>query len=306
MSFGNLVLVGVALFAILGAVGAFTIAFRRSQSDESADVVDPTAGVSSETLKADKSMVGVRVEPIPVPVIEETGEETGDEVEVEVEVEVGVAEPEPSPVAIQVVETQRVVEVSPEEAGVTRRQFFNRALNVTFFSFLGIMGINSLAFFWPRLSGGFGSDIDAGSLAEVKSAVFTPPGSILPLFIPEAKAYVVPAPTSLSDQYAGKQVETDGLMALFQRCVHLGCRVPWCAPSQGFECPCHGSKYNSVGEYFAGPAPRNLDRFVVEVRDGRFIIKTGSVIQTSRAPALSVNYPQGPSCIGATSGDEEA
>ncbi len=298
MSFGNLVLVGVALFATLGAVGAFTIAFRRSQSDESAQVVDPTPGVSSETLQADKSMVGVRVEPIPVPVIAETG----DEVEVEVEVEVE----EPSPVAIQVVETQRVVEVSPEEGGVTRRQFFNRALNVTFFSFLGIVGINSLAFFWPRLSGGFGSDIDAGSLAEVKSAVFTPSGSILPLFIPEAKAYVVPAPTSLSDQYAGKQVETDGLMALFQRCVHLGCRVPWCAPSQGFECPCHGSKYNSVGEYFAGPAPRNLDRFVVEVRDGRFIIKTGSVIQTSRAPSLTVNYPQGPSCIGATSGDEEA
>jgi len=223
VSFGNLVLVGVALFAILGAVGAFTIAFRRSQSDESAEVVDPTAGVSSETLKADKSMVGVRVEPIPVPVVEESV----DEIEVEVEVEVAEAEPEPSPVAIQVVETQRVVEVSPEEAGVTRRQFFNRALNVTFFSFLGIMGINSLAFFWPRLSGGFGSDIDAGSLAEVKSAVFTPSGSILPLFIPEAKAYVVPAPTSLSDQYAGKQVETDGLMALFQRCVHLGCRVPW-------------------------------------------------------------------------------
>ena len=300
MNFGNLVLVGVALFAILGAVGAFTIAFRRSQSDESAEVVDPTAGVSSETLKADKSMVGVRVEPIPVPVVEESVDE------IEVEVEVAEAEPEPSPVAIQVVETQRVVEVSPEEAGVTRRQFFNRALNVTFFSFLGIMGINSLAFFWPRLSGGFGSDIDAGSLAEVKSAVFTPSGSILPLFIPEAKAYVVPAPTSLSDQYAGKQVETDGRMALFQRCVHLGCRVPWCAPSQGFECPCHGSKYNSVGEYFAGPAPRNLDRFVVEVRDGRFIIKTGSVIQTSRAPSLTVNYPQGPSCIGATSGDEEA
>lgn len=300
MSFSNLVLVGVALFAILGAVGAFTIAFRRSQSDESAEVVDPTAGVSSETLKADKSMVGVRVEPKLAPVVEESVDE------VDVDVEVAEAEPEPSPVAIQVVETQRVVEVSPEEAGVTRRQFFNRALNVTFFSFLGIMGINSLAFFWPRLSGGFGSDIDAGSLAEVKSAVFTPSGSILPLFIPEAKAYVVPAPTSLSDQYAGKQVETDGLMALFQRCVHLGCRVPWCAPSQGFECPCHGSKYNSVGEYFAGPAPRNLDRFVVEVRDGRFIIKTGSVIQTSRAPYLTVNYPQGPSCIGATSGDEEA
>ena len=208
--------------------------------------------------------------------------------------------------AIQVVETQRVVEVSPEEAGVSRRQFFNRAMNVTFFSFLGIMGINGLAFFWPKLSGGFGSDVDAGSLAEVKSQVFTPSGAIIPMFVPEARAYVVPAPTSLSDQYAGKQVETDGLMALFQRCVHLGCRVPWCGPSQGFECPCHGSKYNSIGEYFAGPAPRNLDRFVVEVQNGRFIIKTGSVIQTSRAPSLTVKYPQGPSCIAAVSAGEEA
>jgi cytochrome b6-f complex iron-sulfur subunit len=300
MSLGNLVLIGVALFAILGAVGAFTIAFRRSQIDQPVDPAGPTAGVSSETLKADKSMSGVRVEPLPVPVVEETV----DEVEVEVEVEVTEPEPELVSTAIQVVETQRVVEVSPEEAGVTRRQFFNRAMNVTFFSFLGIMGINSLAFFWPKLSGGFGTDVDAGSLAEVKSQVFASDGSIIPLFVPEAKAYVVPAPPSLSEQYIGKQVETDGLMALWQRCVHLGCRVPWCGPSVGFECPCHGSKYNVIGEYFAGPAPRNLDRFTVEIRNGRFIIQTGTIIQTSRAPSLTVKYPQGPSCIGATTASE--
>jgi cytochrome b6-f complex iron-sulfur subunit len=300
MSFGNVVLIGVALFAILGAIGAFTIAFRRSQTDQAPEPVDPAAGLSTETLEADKSMAGVRVEPISMA----AAEDAVDEIVVEVDAEE--AEPEPSPVAIEVVETQRVVEVSPEEGGVTRRQFFNRALNATFFSFLGIMGINSLAFFWPKLSGGFGSDVDAGSLAEVKSQVFTPDGSILPVFVPEAKAYIVPAPSSLSEQYVGKQVETEGLMALFQRCVHLGCRVPWCGPSQGFECPCHGSKFNSIGEYFAGPAPRNLDRFVVEVRDDRFIIKTGSIIQTSRAPSLTVNYPQGPSCIGAVSAGEEA
>jgi cytochrome b6-f complex iron-sulfur subunit len=88
------------------------------------------------------------------------------------------------------------------------------------------------------------------------------------------------------------------LFALYQRCVHLGCRVPWCASSVGFECPCHGSKYNSVGEYFAGPAPRNLDRFQVEIRSGdRFVIKTGTIIQTPRAPIPSVKYPQGPHCI---------
>jgi cytochrome b6-f complex iron-sulfur subunit len=89
-------------------------------------------------------------------------------------------------------------------------------------------------------------------------------------------------------------------MALFQRCVHLGCRVPWCGPSQGFECPCHGSKYNSIGEYNAGPAPRNLDRFVVELNPANeLIIRTGSIIQTPRCLEPSVEYPQGPSCIGA-------
>jgi len=287
MTFTNMVLIAVALFAILGAIGAFTIAFRRSQKDKPAD---PMAGVSAETLKADKSMAGVRVEPIPMP-----ADEPVEEVEVD-----EVAEPAAPSVAVEVVEVQRVVEVTPEESGVTRRQFFNRAITATFGSFMGLMGLYSLAFFWPKLSGGFGTDVDAGSVAEIQSKVFASDGSILPMFVPEARAFVVPAPAKLSEQFATRNVEAAGLMALFQRCVHLGCRVPWCGPSQGFECPCHGSKYNSIGEYFAGPAPRNLDRFEVEISNDRFIIKTGSILETPRAPALTSEYPRGPSCIGAT------
>lgn len=287
MTFTNMVLIAVALFAILGAIGAFTIAFRRSQKDKPAD---PMAGVSAETLKADKSMAGVRVEPIPMP-----ADEPVEEVEVD-----EVAEPAAPSVAVEVVEVQRVVEVTPEESGVTRRQFFNRAITATFGSFMGLMGLYSLAFFWPKLSGGFGTDVDAGSVAEIQSKVLASDGSILPMFVPEARAFVVPAPAKLSEQFATRNVEAAGLMALFQRCVHLGCRVPWCGPSQGFECPCHGSKYNSIGEYFAGPAPRNLDRFEVEISNDRFIIKTGSILETPRAPALTSEYPRGPSCIGAT------
>ena len=56
-------------------------------------------------------------------------------------------------------------------------------------------------------------------------------------------------------------------MPLYQRCVHLGCRVPFCKSSQWFECPCHGSKYNSAGEYKLGPAPRGMDRFKVQITD---------------------------------------
>jgi cytochrome b6-f complex iron-sulfur subunit len=292
MSFANWILVGVAVFAILGAVGAFTIAFRRTKAERP----DPTAGVSPETRRADRSMDGVRVEPIEV-----REEETAPEV-VEVEEPPAREEPEPVPegVGVEVRETQRVVEIAPEESGVSRRQFFNRAITATFGSFLALQGVYYLAFFWPKLSGGFGSDVDAGSVEDIASQTVNPDGSVVPVFVPEARAYVVPAPGNLSEQYQGKNVEAAGLMALFQRCVHLGCRVPWCATSIGFECPCHGSKYNSVGEYFAGPAPRNLDRFVVEVRDGdRFVIRTGNIIETPRAPRQSVAYPQGPSCIGA-------
>lgn len=287
MTFANWVLVGVGLFAILGAIGAFTIAFRRSRVERP----DPTAGVSTETRRADRSLAGVRIEPITMAQPEPEPVE-------EIVVEEPVEEAERAPAGVTVVQAQRVVEVTPEESGVSRRQFFNRAIFTTFGAFLAFQGLGYLAFFWPRLTGGFGSDVDAGAVEDLLAATQNPDGTIGPVFVPEARAYVVPAPGSLSAQFDGREVAAGGLMALFQRCVHLGCRVPWCASSIGFECPCHGSKYNSIGEYFAGPAPRNLDRFVVEIRDGdRFIIRTGDIVETPRAPTASVAYPQGPSCI---------
>ena len=45
-------------------------------------------------------------------------------------------------------------------------------------------------------------------------------------------------------------------------------------------------------------APRNLDRFIVNVNSsGKFIIDTGSIIESPRAAGMSVKYPQGISCI---------
>lgn len=293
MTFTNWILVGVALFAIVGAIGAFTIAFRRTRAAEA----DPTAGVSSETRRADRSMAGVRVEPIEIAEasVEDTPDEMADEATVaEIEIDLDTVS---DPAAVEIVEAQRIVEVSVEESGVSRRQFFNRAITATFGSFLGLFGLYGLAFFWPKLTGGFGTDVDAGAVGDLGDQTVNPDGTIVPVFIPEARAYVVPAPTTLGEQYEGRSVEAGGFMALFQRCVHLGCRVPWCSTSIGFECPCHGSRYNSVGEYFSGPAPRNLDRFIVELRGDRFIIRTGEIIETPRAPEATVNYPQGPSCI---------
>ena len=94
-----------------------------------------------------------------------------------------------------------------------------------------------------------------------------------------------------------------GVVALFQKCPHLGCRVPSCATSQWFECPCHGSKYNRVGEKRGGPAPRGMDRFAVEITGGgELIVKTAEVIQ---GPAIGTNTTgqeaEGPNCIGEAS-----
>ena len=191
-------------------------------------------------------------------------------------------------------------DVAPEEYGVTRRQFFNRGVAGIFGLFLAQMGIFSLGFMWPRIkAGGFGSKVAAGKVEDLTTLVFLPDGRVSPLFIPAAQAYLVPFQSDTAgSSFEGLPVVAGGLMALWQRCVHLGCRVPQCDSSQGFECPCHSSKYNYHGEYEGGPAPRNLDRFVVTVDDsGQLIIDTGQVIQTSRAANKTAVYPQGPSCI---------
>ena len=199
------------------------------------------------------------------------------------------------------------IEVTPVEYGVTRRKFFNRAIGAVFGLFMLQFALAGLAFFWPKLKGGFGTAIKAGSVEELKAEVLQA-GVIMPKAIPAAQAWIVPFELELLDNsqfaevpfvVAGGEDDGVGLMALWHRCVHLGCRVPECIPSQGFECPCHGSKYNAHGEYAAGPAPRNLDRFSVSVNGaGELVIDTGTVVQTARAKEFTIPYPQGPFCVG--------
>ena len=199
------------------------------------------------------------------------------------------------------------VEISPTEYGVTRRKFFNRAIGAVFGLFMLQFALAGLAFFWPKLKGGFGTAIKAGSVSSLKAEVIDG-ASIVPKFVPAAQSWVVPfamseLPGSSFEAtpfvVAGGESDGIGLMALWQRCVHLGCRVPSCESSQGFECPCHGSKYNAHGEYDSGPAPRNLDRFGVSVdAAGELVIDTGTIVQSSRAKVKTVAYPQGPFCVG--------
>ena len=147
-----------------------------------------------------------------------------------------------------------------------------------------------LAFFWPKLRGGFGSKINAGNLNDLRAKVVPGDGSVTPFFFAEAQAWLVPMQASEMEGSSfeglpvvvGAEGGEPGLMALWQKCVHLGCRVPDCSSSAGFECPCHGSKYNYHGEYDSGPAPRNLDRFALEVDDRGALIDGPTVLEPDR------------------------
>ncbi|HEX9717948.1 MAG TPA: Rieske 2Fe-2S domain-containing protein, partial [Actinomycetota bacterium] len=126
---------------------------------------------------------------------------------------------------------------------VTRREFFRRSLLASLGVFTAEFGGATLAFLWPSLKGGFGSLINAGNLQDIVSEIAS---TNQPFYYGAGRFYIVPydgRPTDGVD-YEAEGLAAQGIMPLYQRCVHLGCRVPFCEQSQWFECPCHGSKYN--------------------------------------------------------------
>jgi cytochrome b6-f complex iron-sulfur subunit len=173
------------------------------------------------------------------------------------------------------------VPVDEEELGITRRQFFNRGILTGLGIFAAGMGAAMLGFLWPSSAGGFGAKITVGTEDDAKQQF----DKKLPFYNAGARTYIQPYP---KDDVAKAKAVYDprivagmekGYVALYQKCVHLGCRVPWCETSQWFECPCHGSKYNRVGEKKGGPAPRGLDRFPLEVSGGSITVDTGTIVQ---------------------------
>jgi cytochrome b6-f complex iron-sulfur subunit len=181
-----------------------------------------------------------------------------------------------------------VVEYEPvdeEEIGVSRRQFLNRGLLITIGFAVSGFGAAVLGFLWPLQGlGGFGGTVNIGKLSDILAFIDS---QQKPFYAAQARTYVVRYPKDNPEALAkAKKVYKPaiyqdmselGIVALYQRCVHLGCRVPFCQTSQWFECPCHGSKYNRVGEKKAGPAPRGLDRFNATQAGDSIVVDTGNI-----------------------------
>ena len=142
---------------------------------------------------------------------------------------------------------------------------------------LGIVAtiLNSL---YPRDVAGFGGKIFVGTIDDIE------PGQKVRSVV--AKAWLVRLDAAQAQRNGGQE---GALLALWQKCPHLGCTVPFEGnfsredPRSGetyagwFLCPCHGSTYSDAGVRVFGPAPRSMDTFAVTIDGGNITVDTGAI-----------------------------
>jgi len=68
--------------------------------------------------------------------------------------------------------------------------------------------------------------------------------------------------------------DAEGVYAVSTTCTHLGCVVKQSA--EGFECPCHGSKFAPDGAVVKGPAPQPLPWLKVSASGDTVTIDEGA------------------------------
>lgn len=122
---------------------------------------------------------------------------------------------------------------------------------------LSLVGFRFLS---PRAAGGeFGGEFNLGVYDQY------PPGSVTP--VEAGRFYLV-------------RLQDGGYLALYRRCTHLGCAVPYDQGVGQFVCPCHGSAFTSDGDVLNQPAPRPLDLFPLSInKAGEIVVDTSSPVK---------------------------
>lgn len=292
MSSGAIIGIAVVVLVLLAVVLIAGAARRR-------DTGEATGELSRETRKRDKGTARADVE---------AAAPSGRTVEKSVAIER--REPSKDVVKATPAEITPWVPPDPETFGVSRRQFLNRGI-VTLMSFsLATFGLSVIGFLWPNSAGGFGGKVRLGTKSDLDAAITLGDGFG---YFPEARCWVTHYPATALEK--AKKVSTytppilagmeQGYVFLYQKCVHLGCRVPNCPTSQWFECPCHGSQYSRVGEKKGGPAPRGLDRFTPEFSGSSVSVNTsqsGIVLGPPIGTNTTGQEAEGPHCVSGGGG----
>ncbi len=283
MSTAAIIAIAIGVVVVLGAISFFTLA-RRSD-------VRGAGALSGETVQRDKA-ARRSAEP-------ESTHTTAADVEA-----AGVAARTPSSEVAVRAETEVVTWTppDPEVIGVTRRQFFNRAtVSLMSVSLAGFAAAAFVAFLWPSGTGGFGGAITVGKLGNIQDGIKSGNGFF---YAAEARSWITEFPAEALPLAETVYPETvlatmrQGVVVLSQKCPHLGCRVPECTTSQWFECQCHGSQYNRVGEKKGGPAPRGMDHHPATISAaGDVTIDTGTTIPGAAIGTNTTGQEaEGPNC----------
>ncbi len=290
MSSTAIILIAVGVFVVLGAVAFFTLA-RRSD-------VRGAGALSHETVQRDRAARAAR------PAETVAASATASEVEAAGrDARIGTSL-EPAAEVVPVPWTPP----DPEALAVSRRQFFNRAAVTLMSAGLGAFAAASfVAFLWPTATGGFGGKVPVGRFNDIISGIRTGGGFF---YAPEARAWITEYPADAVPKAEAVYQEVllpgirAGLIAQYQKCPHLGCRVPSCPSSGWFECGCHGSQYNRVGEKKGGPAPRGMDHFPITISSaGDITIDTGTIVQGQPIGTNTTGQEaEGPHCVGEAGG----
>jgi cytochrome b6-f complex iron-sulfur subunit len=144
-----------------------------------------------------------------------------------------------------------------EDQGVSRRGFLK--IGVGALGVLAALEVGGAGVIFLQSRGGKG---DYGGVVEVGLAESFPLGSVTEF--PRAGFFLV-------------RTQEGGFLAIHRRCPHLGCTVDWEPDEDRFYCPCHGSSFDSYGNYDGPPVPRALDIFSVTIEDGFIKVDTSQV-----------------------------
>jgi cytochrome b6-f complex iron-sulfur subunit len=167
-----------------------------------------------------------------------------------------------------------------EARKLARRSFLRVSVFAGLTLSVGAMTAGFLGFFNLRKPSGFGGTVNV-------AANRVPLPGAEPVRISEGKFWLVNLDGPEGDVLGVGG--TGGLLALYWKCPHLGCSVPWLPGFNGaevnfpgvigwFRCPCHGSTYSRAGIRVFGPAPRPMDTMALTVNsNGSIDVNTGAV-----------------------------